>query len=114
LPPKISFLKASHTEKTRMESMTAQVYQDVAFPLESFTKVWKFVDETFTIYPLLCYPCKIMNHGSMIPFATDDNGQVDSKMFMNLGIYGVPKSLKEGRPFPTLRKVRELEALIRS
>lgn len=110
LPPKISFLKSTHTEKTRVESVIGQVYQDIAFPMDHFNQVWGFVDETFSIYPLLCYPCKMMNHGSMIHFKED----IPSRMFMNLGVYGVPKTIREGKNFQTLHKVRELEAQIRS
>jgi len=114
-PPKISFLKMIHTETTRNASVTDQIFQDIAFPIEDFGKVWKFVDATFDIYPLLCYPCKMINNGegSMIKFS-GEHKDAPSRLFMNLGVYGVPKDMREGKPFPTLRKVRELEALIRS
>jgi len=112
LPPKISFLKASHTAETRRQSVQEQVYQDIAFPLDRFKDVYSFVDRTFAIYPLLCYSCKMMKHGSMIRLEASETVS-DAKMFMNLGVYGVPRDLKRTGRFPTLHRVRELEALIR-
>ena len=114
LPPNMSLLKGSHTEKTREQSARKQVYQDVGFPIHQFEKMVNDSHNMFHIYPLLCYPCKINNRPGFLHvnrgISSDNN---DSQLFLNLGIYGVPKAILEGKEFKTVLAVRKLEQIIR-
>lgn len=110
-PPKMSFLKGSHTAETREASAREQVYQDVAFPQERFSEALSLADQLFGIYPLMVYPARIHDHGGMLRLnAQNKNG---SAIFLNLGIYGVPRRIREGQPCRTVHRVRELESWIR-
>jgi Delta24-sterol reductase len=110
LPPKMSLLKGSHTPETREASVRKQVYQDLAFPFAKLAEGVDVATELFDIFPLLCYPCKLRDvPGRMVRSHTGAD-----TAFINLGIYGVPKPLRSGRPFKTVHAVRELEAWIRS
>lgn len=111
LPPKMSLLKASHNDETREASIRKQVYQDVAFPASKLSEAIDLSERLFGIFPLLCYPCLMRDvEGRMVRTGTGE----DAPCF-NLGIYGVPQPLRNGRgPFRTVHAVRELEAWIRS
>ena len=110
LPPKMSLLKASHNDETREASIRKQVYQDVCFPSAHLSEAIDASERLFGIWPLLCYPCLMRDvEGRMV--RTSTGGDVPC---FNLGIYGVPEGLRQGRgAFKTVHAVRELEAWIR-
>ena len=110
LPPKMSLLKSSHNAETREASIRKQVYQDVALPAEKLEEAVRLVDETFGIFPLLCYPCKLYD----VPGRMVRSGKGEDAAFLNLGVYGIPAEIEAGRPFKTVAAVRKLEAYIRS
>ena len=57
----------------------------------------------FNIYPLLCYPCKISSRRFLdVRHERDEARQEGSQLFLNLGIYGVPKAILEDRGFKTV------------
>lgn len=133
----------------------------MCFPADSLSAALSKSDELFGIYPLLVYPCRVVDRGGMVrvpPTANNDCGTEGMKSAMNLnlgalqmmslfhftskpehltprygcntmtGIYGVPEQLRlaseedeaagHERPaaelFPTVTKVRELEAWVRT
>ena len=69
----------------------------------------------FGIYPLLCYPCKISSRRGFLDVRDerDETRREGSQLFLNLGIYGVPKAILEDRGFKTVLAVRELESIVR-
>ena len=147
LPPQMSFLKSSHTAETREASIRKQVYQDVCFPAAELDAGLALSERLFGIYPLLLYPCRLVDRGGMVRGAVSDSAMEASgagadatsegaaasdagaageragaerrrTMCCNLGIYGVPRGLPEaeqaGTVFPTVSRVRQLEAWVRS
>lgn len=121
-PPKMSFLKGSHTSETREASARLQVFQDIAFPKEELASAVGVADSLFNIYPLMVYPAKINDYGGMVRLRGGGvaecaelraRGVRASALFLNLGIYGVPRLVREGRPCRTVHRVRELEAWVR-
>jgi Delta24-sterol reductase len=118
LPPNMPLLKASRPPEERARAMRRQVYQDFAFPHEHLQELLTHLDETFEIYPLLVYPCKVTDRGGMVRLAGQHgvpfNGQERSAMYLNLGIYGPPKAIRNGDfHYKTVTKVRELEQMVR-
>jgi len=104
-----------------------QVYQDMAFPLECLQTMLDAIHTKFTIYPIMCYPCKIYtDKGGFIRHNHNDTPNSTTKQqqqqhdhnyqyFLNLGIYGVPLLLEKGDPtFKTVSAVRQLEQLVRT
>lgn len=118
LPPNLRLLKSSRPPEERARAMRRQVYQDFAFPAEHLKEMLVHLDETFEIYPLLVYPCRVFDRGGMVRVKGQHgvhwDGQERSEMYLNLGIYGPPRDIREGKlRFPTVTKVRELEAMVR-
>ena len=115
LPPNMSLLKGSHTTKTREQSARKQVYQDIGFPMKELKKMVNLSHDLFGIYPLLCYPCKISSRRGFLDVRgeRDEARREGSQLFLNLGIYGVPKAILEARGFKTVLAVRELESIVR-
>jgi delta24-sterol reductase len=83
--------------------------QDIAFPCAKLSEAVEICERLFNIYPLLCYPCRVRDvPGRMVRTGTG----VDEPYF-NLGVYGVPEAVRQGRPFKTVTAVRELEQWVR-
>lgn len=70
-----------------------QVYQDVCFPADSLNAALSKCHELFCIYPLLLYPCRVVDRGGMVrvpPSSPADDraveGEAKSAMNLNLGV----------------------------
>ncbi len=118
LPPNMKLLKASRPAEERARAMREQVYQDFAFPAARLRELLEHLDREFEIYPLLVYPCRVIDRGGMVRLpghhGTPWDGVERSGLFFNLGIYGSPKQVRAGvSRYPTITKVRELEGMIR-
>ncbi len=114
LPPNTTFLKGTRPSEERENTIRKQVWQEYAFPAERFAEMVAYVDEEFEIYPLLGYPCKVIDHGGMV--RTPENrgqpfdGEPATTAFLDIGVYGFPKRVQEGEEqFPAVTKVRRLE-----
>jgi len=119
LPPNMSLLKGSRPQEERNRAILQQVYQDIGFPSEHLKELLEHLDTEFEIYPLLVYPCKVFDYGGMIRHKGEHgkewDGKVREKMYLNLGIYGFPKAVRNGdKSYRTVDKVREVEAKISS
>ena len=118
-PPQTAFLKSMRRPQDRERSIREQVWQDTAFPAEDLQEMVNKSHDLFEIYPLLCYPCKVYDNGGFIRLRGENNekrvydGTSTFKMFLNFGVYGVPRAVREGKKFKTLHAVREFEGLIR-
>ncbi len=118
LPPNMAFLKSSRPQEERERTMKRQVYQDLGFPAEHFREMLVHLNEEFEIYPLLVYPCKVIDRGGILRLPGEHGKEWDgverSAFYLNLGIYGEPRAIRNGRQdYPTVRKVREVEDMVR-
>lgn len=118
MPPNLTLLKGSRPPEERERTMRRQVYQDFAFPAEHLREMLAHLDRNFEIYPLLVYPCRVVDRGGMVRVegrhGTPWDGEVREAMYLNLGIYGSPREIREGNlRYPTVTKVREVEGMIR-
>ena len=54
-------------------------------------------EDLFKIYPLMLYPCKLVDRGGMVRLpasaATSAGATPPSAMALNLGVYGIPETL---------------------
>lgn len=117
LPPFLPLLKMSRPTEERERSMKQQVYQDIGFPNEKLKDVLTHLDDEFEIYPLLLYPCKVIDDGGLIRLpgnhGKEFTGKTETKLYFNLGIYGEPKAVRNGdKNYPVIKKVREVEHMI--
>lgn len=126
MPPKIAFLKFSTTPAVRRMTFTLQVFQDIVLPMSAMSRAIDKAHELFEMYPILLYPSRIYDHSHDLQITTGDaQGQLraprahdrvpgkDFAMFFDLGVYGVPKAIKEKRPFRTVHAMRAMEEFTR-
>lgn len=118
LPPKPAFLKFTTTPGVRAYTFTKQVFQDIVLPIKELEKQIEVATELFDKYPLLVYPCKVIDHGP-------SSGQLkrpDPKyivpgtnyaMFNDLGVYGVPGKVKDKKPYNPVDAMRKMEKFTR-
>ncbi|XP_042237263.1 delta(24)-sterol reductase-like isoform X3 [Homarus americanus] len=91
-----------------------KVFQDIVLPMTQLEDQIDKNEELFDIYPILIYPCRIYDHGphrgqlrpprreQMVPGA-------DYGMFNDLGVYGVPRVVKEKKRFDAVDAMRKME-----
>lgn len=119
LPPKVTFLKALRPPEAREDAAREQIYQDLAFPAQELQSMIEYVDQHFGIYPLLVYPCKVRDRGGFIHVAdakqSTQNTNVREQMYLNLGIYGVPRPVQQGQSeYNVITETRALLAKVRA
>ena len=119
LPPNTTFLKGTRPEAERENTIRKQVWQEYAFPAEHFAEMVRHVHDAFEIYPLLAYPCKVIDHGGLVRLPGNRgraySGKAESTAFLDIGIYGFPQRVRDGdEQFPAVTRVRELEQKARS
>jgi delta24-sterol reductase len=119
LPPNTTFLKGTRPQAERENTIRKQVWQEYAFPAEHFAEMVRYADEEFEIYPLLAYPCRVIDHGGLVRRPSNRgrpySGQAESEIYLDLGIYGFPQRVKDGDDrFPAVTKVRALERKARA
>ena len=128
LPPQVTFLKLpAFTAKLREEMRTQRVYQDIVLPMKHLADSINLAFDTFGISPILVYPSRIYDNGPGLrgtfpTRAVQDNLVSSFKssslapsapragMFFDLGVYGIPKDVVEGRRFDGVPKARIMEA----
>jgi delta24-sterol reductase len=122
MPPKIAFLKFSTTPAVRRMTFTLQVFQDIVLPMSAMSRAIDKSHELFEMYPILLYPSRIYDHGGSrgepqgqlrAPPESDRVPGTDYGMFFDLGVYGVPKPIKEKKPFRTVHAMRAMEEFTR-
>lgn len=120
-PPRVTFLKFSTTPKFRELTFTKQVFQDITLPMSALEKSISLSKETFEIWPILIYPCRVMDHkrgesgqGQVrAPRDTDMVPGTNYGMFFDLGVYGVPEKVKQKQYYNPVEAMRTMEAFTR-
>ncbi len=119
LPPNMAFLKGTRPDAERENTIRRQVWQEFAFPAERFAEMVARAHDELEIYPLLAYPCKVIDHGGMVRAPGNHGrpyrGEPQTAAFLDLGIYGIPQRIKDGdERFDTVTRVRRFEERVRS
>ncbi|CAH2089087.1 unnamed protein product [Euphydryas editha] len=118
LPPKPAFLKFTTTPGVRAYTFTKQVFQDIVLPIHELEKQIDIASKLFEKFPLLVYPCKIIDHGPL----SGQLGRPQSKylvpktsyaMYNDLGVYGVPGKVKDKKPYNPVNAMRDMEKFTR-
>ena len=118
LPPNMTFLKGTRPDQERENTIRKQVWQEFAFPAENFAEMVMRAHEEFEIYPLLAYPCKVIDHGGIVRLPGNHGkpytGKPEVGTFLDIGIYGIPQRIKDGdERFDTVTRVRRFEKRVR-
>ena len=118
MPPRIAFLKFSTTPAVRKMTFTKQVFQDIVLPMSAMSRAIDASHRLFEMYPVLLYPSRIYDHGALqgqlrAPREQDRIPGTDHGMFFDLGVYGVPLPILQGKPFKTVHAMRKMEDFTR-
>ena len=118
LPPKPAFMKLTTTPTVRAMTFTKQVFQDIVLPINRLEDQINISHELFDTYPVLVYPCRIYNHGKhrgqlRPPRADQMVPGTDYGMFNDLGVYGVPRLVRERKPWDAVTAMRKMEEFTR-
>jgi delta24-sterol reductase len=119
LPPNTTFLKGTRPQAERENTIRKQVWQEYAFPAEHFGEMVEHVHDEFEIYPLLAYPCRVIDQGGLVRLPANRgkpySGRAETGTFLDIGVYGFPQRVREGdEHFPAVTKVRRLEQKARA
>jgi delta24-sterol reductase len=117
-PPLVTFLKLpAQTPRIRGEMLYQRVYQDLVMPISALEEGIKMSTELFDIWPLLFYPCKVMKGRNGIfpePRPEDIVPGKDYAMYMDLGVYGIPRQVMNNEPFEAIVSARKCEDFMTS
>ncbi len=118
MPPRIAFIKFSTTPAVREMTFTKQVFQDIVLPMSAMSRAIDASHRLFEMYPVLLYPCRIYDHGAQqgqlrAPRDQDRVPGTNHGMFFDLGVYGVPRPILQGKPFKTVHAMRKMEDFTR-
>ena len=118
LPPKPAFMKLTTTATVRAMTFTKQVFQDIVLPINKLEEQINKSHELFDTYPILVYPCRIYDHGKHVgqlrpPRPDQMVPDSDYGMFNDLGVYGVPRLVKERKPWDAVTAMRKMEDFTR-
>jgi delta24-sterol reductase len=100
-------------------TFTHQVFQDITLPMTDLEKSIELSEELFDTYPVLVYPCKIIDHkrgpqGQLrAPRKADMQKGEDWGMFFDLGVYGVPGAVQKKLPYNPTATYKRMEEHIR-
>ncbi|GBP25832.1 hypothetical protein EVAR_81711_1 [Eumeta japonica] len=118
LPPKPAFLKFTTTPGVRAYTFTKQVFQDIVLPIQELERQINIASELFEKFPLLVYPCKIIDHGPASGQLKKPNVKylvpgTNYAMYNDLGVYGVPEKVKLRKPYNPVTAMRKMEEFTR-
>jgi len=99
MPPKVSFLKISQTEMTRKLTEETHVAQDFLIPTRNLSDFLAVCDEEYDkIYPLwLCLHDHAKMPGSLLKDPACPNSVDGHEMYIDIGVYGLPRCVHEKR-----------------
>lgn len=89
MPPKVSLLKLTQTNAIKKLYENNHIIQDMLVPVETLEKSIDLFEETVAVYPLWLCPFNLPNNPGMVH---PRNTQEESKLYVDVGVYGVPKN----------------------
>lgn len=111
--PKISLMKLTYTKALRREAMFKRVTQDIIVPVSDMHESLDFMHPHFGIYPIWVCPVRLFNHHENEGFLYNPPSGAEnthSAMYVDIGVYGIPKAVIDKKPWDMIAVSRELEA----
>ena len=111
--PKVSLMKFTYTKELRRQAMYHRVTQDIIVPLSDLNESLDFCHPRFGIYPLWVCPVRLFKQQPHEGFLRNPEGEAEagsSRLFVDIGIYGLPKAIQEKTPWDMIAESRQLEA----
>ena len=112
--PEVSLLKLFQGPVIRRASVYAHVVQESIMPVRRLSEGIRKFDEWFGAYPLLVFPVRVFNRGELSgmlhPRADEcEAPKRESGLWVDLGAYGVPRDVKQGKVWDAKSSVRAME-----
>eukprot|EP00467_Chlorarachnion_reptans_P022412 CAMPEP_0114509854 /NCGR_PEP_ID=MMETSP0109-20121206/13449_1 /TAXON_ID=29199 /ORGANISM="Chlorarachnion reptans, Strain CCCM449" /LENGTH=603 /DNA_ID=CAMNT_0001689069 /DNA_START=290 /DNA_END=2101 /DNA_ORIENTATION=+ len=111
--PEVSLLKLFQGPVIRKSSMYAHAVQESIVPLKILDEGIEKFDDWYGIYPLLIFPVRVYDRGDLSgmlrPRKDLTNEGKDYGIWVDIGAYGVPRAIKEGKSWSAKKNVRDME-----
>merc|ERR1719422_2457675 len=94
-----------------------QVFQDIVLPINKLEEQIDVSERLFDTYPILVYPCRIYDSGlGQLRAPREDQMTPNSNfaMFNDLGVYGVPRAVRNKERFDAVGAMRQMEDFTQS
>jgi hypothetical protein len=128
VPPKVSFLKLTQTETLRKMYEEQHVIQDMLVPISKMSESLAVFENQYGIYPLWVCPYRAYDYGKAgtvggrggakhrcflrQPQANSSDELGHYEMYVDLGAYGIPRSVLQKQPFDAVASGRAVEAYV--
>lgn len=111
--PEVSLLKLFQGPVIRKSSLYAHVVQESIMPIRLLDEGIERFEEWFDVYPLLVFPLRVYDRGdvsgALTPRKQDLEPGKDWGIWVDLGAYGVPRAVKEGKMWSPKHNIRAME-----
>ena len=112
--PEVSLLKLFQGPVIRQASVSAHVVQESICPVRSLSNCIENFDGWFGVYPLLVFPLRVYDRGTRSGFLTPHKRNLHGPgkkwgIWVDVGAYGAPREVKEGRNWDPKVNVRGME-----
>mmetsp|Transcript_22729 Transcript_22729/g.22928 ORF Transcript_22729/g.22928 Transcript_22729/m.22928 type:complete len:609 (-) Transcript_22729:1029-2855(-) len=115
--PEVSLLKLFQGPAIRKASVEAHVVQESIMPIQDLEEGVEKYDEWFGVYPLLVFPLRVYDRGDLSGFLHPTKRNLvpgtNWGIWVDLGAYGTPREVRNGRPWSAKKVIREMEAWTR-
>jgi delta24-sterol reductase len=109
----VSLLKLFQGPVIRKASCYAHVVQESIMPLHKLVEGIDRFDEWFGVYPLLVFPVRVVDRGPLSGMLRPNPKELEKGknygIWVDLGAYGVPQLIKEGKTWDAKANVRAME-----
>ncbi|CAH0403550.1 unnamed protein product [Chilo suppressalis] len=106
MPPEVSLLKLTQPRAIAELYERAHVIQDMLVPVQHLDDAVLTFHKEFEVYPIWLCPFKVLNNPGQLKIKCDDKWQ----MFVDIGVYGVPKA----KGYETVPSTRRIESFVTS
>ncbi|XP_065347913.1 delta(24)-sterol reductase-like isoform X1 [Cloeon dipterum] len=100
MPPKISFLKLTQTDAVKRLYENNHIIQDMLVPITNLKESLQMFNKETKVYPIWLCPFKLPADPGMLCAPKE-------RMFVDIGVYGVPDPSVNFKPMETTRKIEE-------
>jgi delta24-sterol reductase len=111
--PEVSYLKLFQGPVIRKASVYAHVVQESIMPIRYLSEGITRFDNWYGVYPLLAFPLRVYDRkersGFLHPRESNLIKGKDYGIWVDLGAYGAPRMVKEGKSWDAKKNIREME-----
>lgn len=110
--PEVSLLKLAQGPVIRKASLYAHAVQESIVPLAEVAEGVEKFDDWFGVYPLLVFPARVYDRGQFSGMVSPRGHSLPGKdygIFADIGVYGVPQDVKDGKVWDAKGNCRKLE-----